>query len=269
MKILATLLMLAIATALASQGRDELEGLPDWGACPAGRIPRTTEEILGCRGVQPTKQALLEALGDSRADVRSLAAQTLAQDGQEDSIPAIATAFSVERASGTRMIMAYALALLGERPGVAALRNMCKDSGASAAFRMAAVGYMLRLNGEECVDDLIDVLQSVRDSSSLQDRRRDGFLQVGLIDLEGVPLEHPSESQLKEIRGLAVGCLSSKSPDLRMAASRALGKFGDTVSAQELERALAAEQDEAVRARMLGDLQRMKDRQHEPGGNHN
>ncbi len=270
MRIHAVLVTLSFATGLASQDLSVPEGFPDLGdpCCLAGGIPRTMEQMLERRGIQLTKQALLGALLDPRAVVRSLAAQELASDWPNDSITAISAALSAERAAGTREIMAHTLASLGDRQGVAALRAMC-TANFSARLRVTAAEDLLRLNDEHCVDDIIDVLQSVKESTALDDRVRDGFVQVNLIDLEGLPLEHPSESQLKEIRGLAVGCLSSKSPDLRMAASRALGKFGDTVSAQELERALAAEQDEAVRARMLGDLQRMRDRQHGPGGDHN
>ena len=255
------MLVLAFATGLASQDLSEPEGTPDIGdpCCVAGGIPRTLDQMLERRGIDLTRQALLDALLDPRAVVRSLAAQKLAHDGQSDSIPAIAAALSAEKAVGTREIMAYALASLGDRRGIPELRDMC-TAKFSASLRMTAATDMLSLHDEECVDDFLDLLRSVRDSSSLQNVSRDGFVQVGLIDLEVLPPEHPSEHQSEEIRELAASCLASKSRDLRMAASRALGKFGDAVSARELDKALATEQDQAVRAKMLEDLQRIKNR---------
>jgi HEAT repeat protein len=268
----ALLLALWLAAGLAAQDLAAPEGIPDLGdpCCTGGRtegpLP-TLEQMLERRGIQLTKQGLLSALLDLRAVVRSLAARKLAQDALRDSIPAIAAALSVEEAPGTREILAASLASLGEEQGFAALRDMCK-ANFPAGLRRFAASDMLQLHNEECVGDLVNVLRFVRDSAPGHPLR-DNFLQVGLYDLDTFPPQHPTERQQADFRELAVSCLASKSRDIRIAASRVLGTFGDGTSAQELQRAVAVEEDRDVRTRMLADLQRLKDRQHEPGGDHN
>jgi HEAT repeat protein len=264
----AILLALWFATGLASQDLAPPEGVPDLGdpCCTQGPLP-SLEQMLERRGIQLTKQGLLSALLDLRAVVRSLAARKLAQDGQRDSIPAIAAALSVEDAPGTREIMATSLASLGEEQGFAALRDMC-GANFPAGLRRFAAEDMLILHNEECVDDLVNVLRFVRDSAPGHPLR-DNFLQVGLYDLDTFAPQHPTGRQQADICALAASCLASKSRDIRIAASRVLGTFGDAASAQELQRTVAVEEDHDVRARMLADVQRLKDRQHEPGSDHN
>jgi HEAT repeat protein len=272
MKMRSLLLALWFAAGLASQDLTAPEGIPDWSdpCCTGGRTegpPPTLEQILEGRGIQLTKQGLLSALLDLRAVVRSLAARKLAQDGQRDSIPAIAAALSVEEAPGTREIMATSLASFGEEQGFAALRDMCR-ANFPAGLRRFAAEDMLVLHNEECVDDLVNVLRFVRDSAPGHPLR-DNFLQVGLYDLDTFPPQHPTERQRADFRELAASCLASKSRDIRIAAGRVLGTFGDAGSAQELQRAIAVEEDQDARTRMLADLQRLKDRQHEPESDHN
>jgi len=265
-------LVLAFAGVAMCQAPDDLTGLPDGAGCAGrvipqgvdnGMIPRTNEQWLADCGVESTKEALLSALADPRPDVRSTAAQTLAQRRQNDALPAIAAAFSVERAPGTRMVMAYALALLGDQPGLAELRGMCKSVSASAEFRLAAAHYLRDLKDDDWLDGFIAALQSVQTSPLSPEPRRDNALIAGLGGLATVlPLDKVSGRQRGEIRALAEGCLSSGSRNLRVAASQAVGRFGDAASAPKLEAAIAREEDEKVRAQMEGDLEKLRTTQH-------
>jgi HEAT repeat protein len=225
--------------------------------------PRTNEQWLERCGVQSTKEALFGALADPRPDVRSVVAQALAQRSQNDALPAIAAAFSAEKAPGTRMVMAYALALLGEKAALDELRSMCRSVSASAEFRLAAAHYLRELDDDGWLGGFVAALRSARTSPLSSEPRRDNALTAGLGGLAiVVPLDKVSGRQMEEIRALAEDCLFSGSRDLRMAASQALAKFGDAASAAKLEAAIAREQDQGVRARMEGDLEKLRATQH-------
>jgi HEAT repeat protein len=188
-----------------------------------------------------------------------MAAQALAESGKRDAIPAIAAAFSYEKAPGTRMLMAYALAVLGDKQGLADLKGMCKSVGASATFRWSAAQYLRKLHDDSWIGGLIAVLQSEKQASLLLERGRNNLLDVGLLDLvTALPPDKASRSQLDEIRGLAADSLSAVSPDLRIAASQALAAFGDSASATRLDAAIAREKDQEVLSHMKGDLEKLR-----------
>jgi HEAT repeat protein len=188
-----------------------------------------------------------------------MAAQALAQNGRHDALPAIAAALSHENAQGTRVVMDYAMALLGDKQALADLKKMCKSVSASAMFRWSAAGYLRRLHDDSWIDGLIAVIQSEEQASLLLERGRNNLLNVGLLDLvTALPPDKASGRQLDEIREIAGDSLSAVSPDLRIAASQALAAFGDSASAIRLEAAIAREKDQDVRAHMQGDLEKLR-----------
>jgi HEAT repeat protein len=188
-----------------------------------------------------------------------MAAETLAKKGQHDALPAIAAAFSYEKAPGTRMAMAYATAFLGDKEGLVELKSMCKSVRASAMFRWSAAGYLRQLHDDSWIDGLVAVLQAEKRSSLLLERDSANLLRVGLLDLvTALPPDKASGRQLDEIRALAGDSLSAVSPDLRISASQTLAKFGDAASATRLDAAIASEKDQDVRAHMQGDLEKLR-----------
>src|SRR5215472_16501371 len=78
----------------------------------------TIEELLESHHVKLTSAGLIEALKDASPEVRSLAAEKLAQDNDKESIPALVAALQVETVAQTRVNVAYALGKLGNERGV-------------------------------------------------------------------------------------------------------------------------------------------------------
>jgi len=255
---------LLFAACLRSQTGNGTEGIPDVGdpCCMREGYPRTVEEMLERREIPLTKQGLALALPDSRPEVRSLAARKFAQDKDKDGISLIAQALQAEKAPGTREFMAYALASLGELQGTAALRELCK-TGFSHTLRMTAAEDMLNLHDESCVDDLLQVVRTSEDSTSANPLR-DNLVQVGLSGVGGFQLQHLSEHQSEEIRELAVRALGSKAAQVRLAAARALARFGNSASVPALRKAVDEEQDSSSRPRMLEALKTLEERQSGP-----
>jgi hypothetical protein len=163
--------------------------------------------MLERRGVQLTPQALVNALLDPRAVVRSLAAEKLAQDQQRDAIPEMLAALFREQASGTREIMAFAAASLGEAQGYDTLRSICTGTGGAVVLRMNAAQDLFRLHDEGCVDDF---LRLIRARSSSLDFPHDEDVTVGLGAFNVFQFKHLSASQKEKIRDLAAQALISR-----------------------------------------------------------
>jgi HEAT repeat protein len=262
MRINVLTLGILLAADLLAQGEGmQPEGFPDIGdpCCIAGGVPRTIEQMLERRGVQLTVQALVNALLDPRPVVRSLAAEKLAQDKEKDAVPAIVEAFSRETAAGTREIMADALASLGESQGFETLRSICSASASAPYLKLAAAQSALRLHDESCVDSLLGLIRSEQ-ASSPWSPARDNIVHVGLSGLGGFEFHHLTGAQEDEIRAIATGGLASTAAEVRLAAARAMAKFGDAASVPVLQKAVGTEQDQFNRPRMLEALKLLEDR---------
>jgi HEAT repeat protein len=263
MKLSALSIGIALAVGLQAQSIGmPPEGFPDIGdpCCIAGGVPRTIEQMLERRGVQLTPEAVVNALVDSRAVVRSLAAKKLAQDKRREAVPEIVAALSAEHASGTREILAFAAASLGAAQGFDTLASICKGAAGSIVLRMTAAQDMLSLHDESCVDGLLGSIRSAQASSPL-DRSGDSLVNVGLSAFNVFQFQHLSASQEGEIRDLAARGLTSAAAEVRLAAARALAKFGDPASVLSLQKAVDTEQDQFARPRMLEALKQLEERQ--------
>jgi len=262
MKLRAVLSALALATVLGAQ---TVEGIPEMArplrngeTCIDNDCILTVEQFLERHGYALTPDDLVSALHDPAAEVRSLAAGKLARGEVRSAVPALVEAFAVERAPGTQMWMASALATLGDDRGLPTLERLCKADGDPAPLHRAAVrsfaaGFMVRLHNKACNDSAIEVLRfraSLR-ATPVQGASLDvDFSLVG--NLEGV-----SERQSKEIREIAERYLDDGRYDVRMAASNVLARFGDDGSVRKLKKALATEPDVTVRARMQAALDQL------------
>src|SRR6266581_1042592 len=96
----------------------------------------TFRDALRTRHIELTKQALVEALRNPDAQVRYLAALTLAEDKATDTVPAILDALKSEKEPETRTNIAFALAELGEQRGFATLRSTCDTHDVPAYIRL-------------------------------------------------------------------------------------------------------------------------------------
>lgn len=111
-----------------------------------------------------TKEALTAALRNPQPEVRQLAAQKLAADGDKDAIPAIMEALSKETAPINRLNIALSLAQLGEETGIATLKTICDSSMETGSIRMLAAIQMVDfLHNYSCRQDVFDILRNSHD----------------------------------------------------------------------------------------------------------
>jgi hypothetical protein len=262
MKLFSTLVPLALA---ASLGGQMIEGIPDMAkplrsgeVCVDNDCILTSEQFLQRGGYASTFEGLAAALHDSRAEFRSLAAEELAREQKAGALRALLEAFSIERAPGTQVFMAGALAALGDESGLPTLQRLCRGEGDPdpahrAAVRLLAAGSMVRLGRDTCNDDVIDTLRYYVTAPNVL---QGGRVNNGLTLVLG--FRHVSANQSKEVRDLAETCVRGEDAGARMLASDILGRYGDAGSAQKLKSALAVERDVTARARMEAALRRLE-----------
>ncbi len=195
--------------------------------------------------IAPTEEGLLGALQHQQSVVRNFAATKLADDGDKAAIRPILDALAVEMVDGVKINMATAAARLGAPEGFTALKSMCEDLSWSPALRMdAAQSMVLGLRRQECLSDILDVLQSAPDD-----------IQAVSTALNLLPrFKQISPSQLDELRDLSAGYLKSGQPALRITAGLCIRNLGGPWAISQLRGALDAERDEAVRSSIAKDL---------------
>jgi HEAT repeat protein len=204
----------------------------------------TIEESLQRHDIALTRTALLDALRSSDAEVRWLAAQKLANDGAKDTVPSILEALTAEKVAETRVNIAYAVAQLGAQKGFATLKGTCDNPAIRADVRMVAATYMLNLHHEDCLSDVMTILQSRADPDS----------SVQALYLLPRFQQVSEDYLLKAI----LDALVSGTPAVRIAASNALGTVGNPSAIPFLQNAITKEQDEAVRFQMRTDLHKLE-----------
>jgi HEAT repeat protein len=210
----------------------------------------TFREALRNRHIELTKPSLLEALRNPDAQVRYLAALTLAEDKATDTVPAIIHALESETVPETRTNIAFALAELGEQRGFATLRRMCDKIDVPGFVRLYATKYMLDLGDEHCLGTIFDVLES---------RTAFGTRTLALSLLPRFKKVSDADSQ--RIIAATVSALADPMPDVRIAASHTISSLAATIAIPSLEDAIAKETEDTVRSRMQVDLQRLQEMQ--------
>lgn len=213
----------------------------------------TIEESLRRHNIQLTRAALVNALRNADPDVRFLAAAKLAQDKATETVPAMLDALKAETVERTRVNIAYSLAQLDEERGFIALRDTCRDPSNRHWNRLLAARYLvayMKRKDDACKTALLEILQSRPDS--------DSFVEAVSLLREFHDL---SENETQTIFEVATISLVATSPSLRLAASRTLGELGNCSAIPYLQSAAAKERDEAVRAQMQADLERLQPKQ--------
>ena len=211
--------------------------------------PMTAAEKLKQHHIDLTKEALIDALQNSDAEVRYLAAQQLATDREPDAISAIVDAATREKIPRTRINMAFALAWIGEKPGFAILNDACNNSSLPGYLRAAAAAYLLDVSDESC----FGAVMSVADMDSEPTYRN---AALGLLPR----FKSVSKNDSQRIYGIIVRSLTDADPTLRLGASSALVQLGTQTAIPVLRNAITSERDEVVRAQMQADLSRLQEK---------
>jgi HEAT repeat protein len=213
-----------------------------------GRAP-TFAELLQKHHVALTKPALLAALRNPEAQVRDLAAAQLAEDKAQDAIPAITQALATERVPGTKVNIAFALAQLRNEAGISTLEEACHNSNVDPGLRLRAARYLLDLNSNACLPDVIELLQSKEED--------DASYRMEALSL--VPsFKDVSEDESQKLLGATLENLTDTTPAVRLSASDALARLGYASAIPYLHDAIGAEQDEVVREQLEDALRRLQ-----------
>jgi len=213
--------------------------------------PESAKHALKRHGIVLTREALVSALRNPDAEVRELAAQVLAEDGEKEAIPSIVEALAAETVPANRVNIAFFLAQLGEETGSTALKRICDDFAISAWIRMLAAVNMRALHDDYCLASVVDVLQSSDD--------RGARMQALTLVTD---FERPSEENAQKLLSLAVKALADKEAGVRMIASDTLGRLGNVAAIPALQTALANEDVDGCRLemwRVIHQLQKKKE----------
>ena len=225
---------LLIVAILAAQGFSE------------GR-PTPVAEILKERNIALDIPSLLQALQNSDADIRGLAALQLAGEKVILASPAIEEALAKETITRTRVDMAVALTWLADKKGTEVLKDTCANSQIPTAFRTMAASYLLDANDESCLDAVLGILESSPDER-----------QVALSLLP--KFKNVSEDQSRKIYTSTIKSLTDASPAVRLTASHTCVALANAAAIPELQRAIAYEENKDVRREMENALGRLQER---------
>jgi len=206
----------------------------------------TFKQLLQERNIELTENSLVSALHNADFHIRYLAALVLAEDKEEDAVPAITEALDRENNPETRVNMALALAQLGSERGTDALRQLCSDPHLTPTFRVYAMKYLLDLGNESCLNASTSLLRS-------------GDPGARVLVLSQLPrFKNVSAADSQRILALVVAALSDRESLVRIAASHALVSLKDLSAIPHLEQAIAAEHDQGTRSVLEGDLHQLE-----------
>jgi len=208
----------------------------------------TIEELLESHHVKLTRTGLEQGLRNADPEVRSLAAEKLAQDNDKESIPALVAALQVETVAQTRVNVAYALGKLGDERGVTALDSICADSSAEAFVKTEAARLLLYVakGTPGCLTAMIEVL----DRADISTRMNAASLLPQFHDL--------SDEESERVFQALITALKAEQAPIREAVSRALGKLANVAAVAYLQSALTTEPDGIVRSQIESSLQRLQ-----------
>lgn len=220
-------------------------------AADGGRRLPTFAELLQSHNIQLTRPALIAALKNPDPEVRDLAAQKLVEDKAAETIPLIVDALASEKVPWTRMNIAFALASYGEETGFAALEDNCKSHDAGTDVKVYSAEYLLRLKRQSkvCLNAVLDSLQN----------GSNGYKMLAASILPEFHDLSPEDSE-RVFVGLSKAI---RDPGVRLESGESLAKLGDPRGISELQQAIAAEREDAVRWRLEEDLKRLEQKIHQ------
>lgn len=216
--------------------------------------PLPARDQLAQHGIGSDKQSLIAALKNRDAEVRLFAAMRLGEydldAARGDSIPALAEALRTETDPAVAAFMAAVLGDLGDFRGSRALERMCHDSQLSPRVKVDVARYLLDLNSENCLGDVLDLAFKGDVSNG------DNSVTLGVLYL--LPrfqrLPHISSEDQNRIVEIIRKGLSNPSPHVRLSAADVRGRMSDKFAAADLQRVIDVESDADVRDSMRRSL---------------
>ena len=197
--------------------------------------PRTVAEVLRERRIGLSKPELLKALRNPDSEIRDLAASQLAGDRAIEAVPEIANALSEEPDGLHRLNIAYALAQLGDQRGNAVLKKAC-GADAKPPNRVTAARYLLDLNDQSCLEEIVEMIESKDDPDEPQ-------YAISLLP----SFHQPIKELANRIRQIMINALNDSSPTVRITGAIAMQQLQDTSYVPYLRDAANRERDETVK----------------------
>jgi HEAT repeat protein len=223
-----------------------------YAVCQENRSRQIDDKTVFTQHVQThklpsTKAALVKALRNHDPDVRWLAAQRLADEGERDAIPAILKALSSETVPLTRANLAYAVARFGEEKGFATLKSICDTPVSEThleSLRLTAARDLLDFDNESCLPTVFEFMPS-----------EPHHLEI----LALLPrFKHVSAADSQRILDFAIQSLDSSDGAVKLFAGTALENLDNPAGIPPLEHAIAIEDQQAIRLGLERNLQALQ-----------
>ena len=210
--------------------------------------PSTVAEKLSQHHIALDVDSLTQALQNSDARIRGLAAVQLGGVKAIAAVPAIENALTKEEIASVRVDMALALSWLGDKKGLEVLKGTCTNFRTPSALRTLAASYLLNANDSSCLDAVLGISESDPEPLSR------AYALSLLPKFKNVP-----EDQSRRIYTSALKSLMDSDPALRLGASQTFLSLENAAAIPDLRRAIASEQNEDVRRAMERDLGRLQE----------
>ncbi|MGO9402945.1 MAG: HEAT repeat domain-containing protein [Terriglobales bacterium] len=206
----------------------------------------TVEQCLELHRIPLTKDALISALHNEDFWIWSLAASEVGNKGLKDAVPDLIGLLASRSVPVERIILAQALARLGDARGVEILRSYCDDATVSISDRLTAASTLLDFQPKSCPETLIAGLQS-----DVWQFREEA---IGMIPR----FKELSPSESAQVRAALLRSLSDQEGNVRLQAANTMWGLGDRSFIPVLQAALAKETEPMVRHGMEYSLKRLQ-----------
>lgn len=210
------------------------------------QAPPTIEQALASRGISSSVTSLRQALQDPRPDVRTLAANELAEKGDKEAIPLIRQALAKASSALEKQNFAQALITLGDPEGKSDMKSVCSDQTVQPDFRLLAASQLLDAGDNSCIDSVVELLSST-DNHVV----RQGAMEF-LRRSQSVP-----SNLLPDLEKGLVRALQDEIPSNRRSASERIAQFKIVNARDSLRKAISGETDSAARQQMELDLRKL------------
>jgi HEAT repeat protein len=135
---------------------------------------------------------------------------------------------------------------MGDQRGIAALKEACASAD-KPSNKVTAAQYLLMLNDESCLEEIVEMIESKADSDQPQ------------YAISVLPSFHnPPKELAYRIRQIMINALSDSSPTVRITAAIAIKQLHDAAFLPYLREAMNREEDETVKGRLTEAMQTLE-----------